>query len=78
MAYAFDEKRISVTMGSIDMQSLACEAPKVGQHIYLGEKAPWVVLPDDGAERWSTQEMAHLITFDSTAQGQGLEDLKIA
>lgn len=65
-------------MGSIDMQSLACEAPKVGQHIYLGEKAPWVVLPDDGAERWSTQEMAHLITFDSTAQGQGLEDLKIA
>jgi hypothetical protein len=61
MAYSFDPDEISITMGSVDMSSLTCESPKVKNHIYLHEKAPWVVLPDDGAERWGTWEFAHLV-----------------
>jgi ubiquinone/menaquinone biosynthesis C-methylase UbiE len=61
MAYVREPEAIDVTMGSIDAGSLTCESPKTMQHIYLSEKAPWVVLPDDGAERWGTMESAHLI-----------------
>jgi hypothetical protein len=63
MRYAFKEDSISVTVGSIDTASYACEAPKVKSHIFLGEKAPWIVLPEDGAEQWGTSEFAHLIKF---------------
>jgi hypothetical protein len=78
MSYAFDEHRISVTAGSIDIQSLTCETPKVRMHIYLREKAPWVVLPDDGAARWGTMENAHLVKADGTGQSEKVEDLKIS
>jgi hypothetical protein len=61
MAYMFRPDEISITMGSVDMESLACEVPKVKHHIYLREKAPWVAIPDDGAERWGTWEFAHLV-----------------
>jgi hypothetical protein len=61
MVYYFDKDNISVTMGSIDPESFTCEPPKVKNHIFLREKAAWVVLPDDGAERWGTCESAHLI-----------------
>jgi hypothetical protein len=61
MAYSYETDAIHVTMGSIDAGSLTCETPKIKQHIYLSEKAPWVMLPDDGAERWGTAESAHLI-----------------
>ncbi|KAF2819186.1 S-adenosyl-L-methionine-dependent methyltransferase [Ophiobolus disseminans] len=61
MAYSFFEDEISITMGSIDTESFTCEPPKVKNHIYLAEKAPWVTVPDDGTERWGTHELAHLI-----------------
>jgi hypothetical protein len=61
MAYNFDKDNISVTMGSTRTESFTCEVPKVKKHIYVGEKAAWDVLPDDGAERWGTWEFAHLI-----------------
>jgi hypothetical protein len=61
MEYAFDKDSISVTMGSVDAGSFTCEPPKVKDHIFLREKAPWFVLPDDGAERWGTSDVAHLI-----------------
>lgn len=38
-------------MSSIDLETLKGTIPQVKQHIYLQEKAPWVVLPDDGADR---------------------------
>ncbi|KAL6706729.1 hypothetical protein ACN47E_005271 [Coniothyrium glycines] len=67
MAYGADAKSnlLSLTASSIDLSSLAPEVPplKVCRHIYLQEKAPWVVLPgDDGTERWGTMEDAHLLT----------------
>jgi ubiquinone/menaquinone biosynthesis C-methylase UbiE len=61
MAYYFDKDNISVTMGSTEAASFTCEAPKVKKHIYVGERAAWDVLPDDGGERWGTCEFAHLI-----------------
>lgn len=61
MSYSFSTDDLGVTMSSIDLESLQGEQPKVGKHIYVREKAPWVVLPDDGAERWGTSEDAHLI-----------------
>ncbi|EXJ92725.1 hypothetical protein A1O3_01277 [Capronia epimyces CBS 606.96] len=38
-----------VTLGTIEPGTAL---PRIGAHIFLKEKAPWVVLPDDGAERW--------------------------
>lgn len=61
MAYSFYPDEVSVTMGSVDLSSFTCDIPKVKNHIYLREKAPWFVLPDDGADRWGTAEFAHLI-----------------
>ncbi|KAF1933701.1 S-adenosyl-L-methionine-dependent methyltransferase [Didymella exigua CBS 183.55] len=61
MALSFHEDEISLTMGSVDLESMSCELPKIGKHIFLREKAPWLVLGDDGAERWETFEDAHLI-----------------
>jgi hypothetical protein len=63
MAYTFDNDETSVTMGSIDTSSFTCEPPTVKKHIFLNEKAPWFVLPNDGAERWGTSEFAHLIEY---------------
>lgn len=61
MVYSFFPGEVSVTMGSVDLSSFTCEIPKVKTHIYLSEKAPWFVLPDDGTDRWGTSEFAHLI-----------------
>jgi|TARA_R110002003_G_scaffold48_26_gene4174 hypothetical protein len=66
MEYKFDENRISVTMGSVDSKTMSCELPTVKTHIYLSEKAPWVVLPEDGTERWGTMETAHLLASNKT------------
>jgi hypothetical protein len=67
MGYSFDADHISISVGSIDWQSLKSEAPKVAKHIFVSEKAPWVQLPDDGAERWGTEESAHLIVLDKSS-----------
>ena len=64
MAYSFQADQMSITVGSIDWPSLRSEAPKVSKHIFVSEKAPWVQLPDDGAERWGTEESAHLLVPD--------------
>jgi len=61
MVYGFESDRVHLTMSSTDPESFKCELPIVIRHIYLREKAPWVVLPDDGSERWGTSEFAHLI-----------------
>lgn len=51
MIYTFEPETTAVTVGSVDPQSFKGEWPKVKNHIFLKEKAPWVTLPDDGAER---------------------------
>ncbi|KAJ4400341.1 hypothetical protein N0V91_008800 [Didymella pomorum] len=61
MTYCFYEDEVSLTMSSVDLESMTCEPPKVRKHIFLREKASWLVLGDDGAERWGTSEDAHLI-----------------
>jgi hypothetical protein len=42
---------IYVSMGSIEEESVMGELPKVESHIWLKEKAGWVVVPEDGARR---------------------------
>lgn len=61
MVYSFYPGEVSVTMGSVELSSFTCDIPKVKNHIYLRERAPWFVLPDDGTDRWGTSEFAHLI-----------------
>ncbi|CAO2649276.1 Nn.00g066610.m01.CDS01 [Neocucurbitaria sp. VM-36] len=62
MAYSLDPDHIGLTVATIDFASLTSDSPpKPSKHIFLREKAPWVVLPDDGAERWGTWEFAHLL-----------------
>lgn len=61
MVYSFNQDEVSLTMSSVDLQSMVCEPPKVSKHIFLREKAPWLILAEDGAERWGTSEDAHLI-----------------
>jgi hypothetical protein len=62
MSYSSDADGIALCMATVDLESLKTEvAPKVSKHIFLREKAPWVVLPEDGTERWGTSEDAHLL-----------------
>lgn len=61
MTYSFHEEEISLTMGSVNLESMSCEPPVVKKHIFLQEKAPWLMLAEDGAERWGLSEDAHLI-----------------
>lgn len=68
MAYK-NSKLINLTVGSIEQGSLEAPMPKVKQHIFLKEKAPWLVLPEDGAERLETWESAHLHEAQATAEG---------
>lgn len=62
MAYASGSEEISLCMATVDLDSLKTDrTPKVAQHMFLQEKAPWVALADDGSERWGTSEDAHLL-----------------
>ncbi|UPX12279.1 uncharacterized protein EKO05_0002834 [Ascochyta rabiei] len=61
MAYSFLQDEVSLTMSSVDLGTMECEPPVVKKHIFLREKAPWLVLAEDGAERWGTSEDAHLL-----------------
>lgn len=70
MVYAFDEDEISVSVGSMDMESLKCEMPRVMMHIYLAEKAEWVEVPEDGAERWGTMENAHWLVAKTGSEDE--------
>lgn len=51
MKYHFGDDGMGLTLGSLDLETFKGTLPKVKQHIFLREKAPWVEIPDDGAER---------------------------
>lgn len=51
MKYRALKEIVDVTVGSIDMETLSGELPKISSHIFLKEKQPWDILPDDGAKR---------------------------
>ena len=55
MQYKFQPGRISITVGSINEESVKGQLPAVGCHIFVaeGEKAAWYVIPDDGIPRYS-------------------------
>ncbi|KAF2105573.1 S-adenosyl-L-methionine-dependent methyltransferase [Lophiotrema nucula] len=52
------DKRTSLTVGSVDVGTFKGEFPGTKQHIFLREKAPWTVLPEDGAPRYETASEA--------------------
>ncbi|KAL2398952.1 hypothetical protein ABEF93_006623 [Exophiala dermatitidis] len=52
MRYYEESDRIAVTLGTMELGGSGTAMPSIGAHIFLKEKAPWFVLPDDGAERW--------------------------
>ncbi|KAJ4303072.1 hypothetical protein N0V90_001963 [Kalmusia sp. IMI 367209] len=67
MKYHFEPGMTGLTAASIDFDSLKGDKPKVVQHIFLKEKAPWVVLPDDGAKRWQTSFFARQLGLEPDA-----------
>lgn len=52
MQYKFQPEWISIAAGSIDEESVHGQLVGVSEHIFLGEKAAWFEVPDDGAERF--------------------------
>ncbi|KAH7359765.1 S-adenosyl-L-methionine-dependent methyltransferase [Pyrenochaeta sp. MPI-SDFR-AT-0127] len=51
MTYPSVPDLVYLTMATVDLESLTSKVPKVIKHIYLDEKAPWVILPDDSTQR---------------------------
>lgn len=58
MAYHFEPGSLALTMASVDLDSIKGTKPSVEKHIFLEEKAPWMVLPDDGVKRHETSSFA--------------------
>ncbi|KAF1971794.1 S-adenosyl-L-methionine-dependent methyltransferase [Bimuria novae-zelandiae CBS 107.79] len=58
MSYKFEESHFGIVFSSVNLETLQEKMPVVGKHIFLREKAPWVILPDDGAKRMETFEFA--------------------
>ncbi|KAF2639053.1 S-adenosyl-L-methionine-dependent methyltransferase [Massarina eburnea CBS 473.64] len=54
MAYHFESTQTGLLMAGVDLETFKGTMPKIKQHIFLKEKAPWFVLPDDGAARLQT------------------------
>ncbi|KAG0646325.1 hypothetical protein D0Z07_8365 [Hyphodiscus hymeniophilus] len=54
MMYKFQREKISLTAGSIDEKSVKGVLVKPVEHIFLAEKAPWFIVPDDGLNRFET------------------------
>lgn len=51
MVYRSETEITAVTAGSVDEDTFNATWPKVTKHIFVKEKAPWVTIPDDGAQR---------------------------
>ncbi|KEF60467.1 uncharacterized protein A1O9_02028, partial [Exophiala aquamarina CBS 119918] len=49
MMYLFERERIGLTLGTI--KEADPPIPGITYHIFLSEKAPWFVVPEDGATR---------------------------
>lgn len=64
MKYHFEKGFTGIVLGSVDMGSYKGPVPKVEQHIFLSEKAPWVNLPDDGAKRLQTSNFAKQLELE--------------
>ena len=64
MKYHFEEGMIGIVFGSVDVETLKGGMPKVEQHIFLREKAPWVTLPEDGAKRMETSDYAKQLELE--------------
>lgn len=56
MRYDAEPKYVGLTLGTVDEKTLGKieGGLKIKRHIYVGEKAGWFELPDDGAAREST------------------------
>ena len=52
MTYYATPDTIAVAAGTIDEKSVQGELVKPGNHIFVGEKANWFVLPEDGLDRY--------------------------
>lgn len=61
MVYTHEKDNTGLVMGSIDKGSLRGGWPKVKKHIHVDEKAPWTMIPDDGAPQMEGSEFAHLV-----------------
>ena len=52
MTYYALPDTIAVAAGTIDEESVQGELVKPSNHIFLGEKAKWYTLPEDGLARY--------------------------
>jgi ubiquinone/menaquinone biosynthesis C-methylase UbiE len=69
MVYKSSSDDTSLALGTVDLKSLKAAIPKVKQHIFVEEKVPWEVLPDDGAPRLQGMSEKHLDDADLARRG---------
>ncbi|TVY19030.1 putative lyase [Lachnellula arida] len=54
MQYKWEPEVIHLTAGTINEQSVKGNMPKIGQHLFVQEKAGWFSLPDDEVPKCQT------------------------
>jgi len=77
MQYNCETEVIEITAGSIDEGSVKGALPAAGRHIFLGEKAGWYVLPDDGLERYEGFPEGFQRKLDEWKTGQAVPKLEV-
>lgn len=60
MQYKFQPHKISITVGSIDEESVKGVLVKPSEHVFLGEKAGWFQVPEDGLQRFERSQTYYI------------------
>lgn len=62
MKYNNETDEVGIVITMIDSSRLPL--PKIERHIFIAEKADWLVIPDDGAKRFDEHDVAFQAKFD--------------
>ena len=68
MTYYVLPDTISVAAGTVDEESMKGRILKPENHIFVGEKAEWYTLPDDGLKRYKTFSPEYIDLLDGWRQ----------
>ncbi|KZP18543.1 hypothetical protein FIBSPDRAFT_933335 [Athelia psychrophila] len=85
MQYKHERTEISVPASTIHLANVKGELPGVGAHIFVGEKAPWYEIPEDGLPRYEKFsegfmkliEEAKSVSRNEISDGPGAETYRI-
>ncbi|KZP08656.1 hypothetical protein FIBSPDRAFT_938850 [Athelia psychrophila] len=83
--FKHERTEISVPASTIHLANVKGELPGVGAHIFVGEKAPWYEIPEDGLPRYEKFsegfmkliEEAKSVSRNEISDGPGAETYRI-